>query len=69
MKLNMKNISAMNVNLKIVICLSMMFVINKSHAAIETIASGSYIINMGVSPQTVANGLKPYGLVYNLVKN
>jgi hypothetical protein len=34
----------------------------------ETIKAGSYIINMGVVPQTVANGLKPYGLVYDLLK-
>ena len=32
-----------------------------------TIPAGSYIIDMGVSPQTVANGLKPYGMVYELV--
>jgi hypothetical protein len=30
---------------------------------------GSCIINMGVTPQTVGNGLKPYGLVYELVNN
>ncbi|MEZ5010108.1 MAG: hypothetical protein R2753_18305 [Chitinophagales bacterium] len=32
----------------------------------ETMASGSYIINMGVVPQTKANALKPYGLIYAL---
>jgi len=31
-----------------------------------TISSGSYIINMGVTPQTVKNALKPYGLIYEL---
>ena len=35
----------------------------------ETIPTGSFIINMGVAPQTIGNGLKPYGLVYDLVKN
>ncbi|THU39836.1 T9SS type A sorting domain-containing protein [Niastella caeni] len=35
----------------------------------DTIKAGSFIINMGVIPQTFANGLKPYGLVYDLVKN
>ncbi|MBK6798614.1 MAG: hypothetical protein IPG76_17985 [Acidobacteria bacterium] len=30
--------------------------------------AGSYIINMGITPQTVANGLKPYGLIYALIK-
>ncbi len=34
-----------------------------------TIPAGSYIINMGAVPQTTANALKPYGLVYDLVKN
>jgi Secretion system C-terminal sorting domain len=33
----------------------------------ETLDSNSYIINMGVTPQTFANGLKPYGLVYALI--
>ncbi|MDD3878349.1 MAG: HYR domain-containing protein, partial [Bacteroidales bacterium] len=28
---------------------------------------GSYIIDMGQTPQTNANGLKPYGLVYQLI--
>jgi hypothetical protein len=28
---------------------------------------GSYIIDMGQSVQTIANGLKPYGLVYQLI--
>jgi hypothetical protein len=35
----------------------------------ETFKSGAYIINMGVTPQTVDNGLKPYGLIYDLVTN
>ncbi len=35
----------------------------------ETFSTGSYIINMGVVPQTVGNGMKPYGLVYDLLKN
>lgn len=39
----------------------------RGSAATETLATGSYIINMGVVPQTVANGLKPYGLVYELL--
>src|ERR1043165_8611859 len=32
-----------------------------------TFAPGAYIIDMGKMPQTAANGLKPYGLVYQLV--
>ena len=34
-----------------------------------TIPTGSFIINMGVVPQTVANGLVPYGMIYDLLKN
>jgi uncharacterized repeat protein (TIGR01451 family) len=36
-------------------------------AADKTIAAGAYIVDMGQATQTVANGLKPYGLVYDLV--
>ncbi|HXH19993.1 MAG TPA: SprB repeat-containing protein, partial [Chitinophagales bacterium] len=35
----------------------------------DTVKKGSFIINMGVTPQTVGNGLKPYGMIYDLVKN
>ncbi len=35
----------------------------------ETLATGSFIINMGVTPQTYNNGLKPYGMLYDLLKN
>ncbi len=34
-----------------------------------SIPSGSFIINMGITPQTIANGLKPYGMIYDLIKN
>jgi uncharacterized repeat protein (TIGR01451 family) len=36
-------------------------------AATENFAAGAYVIDMGQATQTVANGLKPYGLVYDLV--
>lgn len=32
-----------------------------------SIPSGSFIIDMGVVPQTVGNALKPYGLVYHVI--
>lgn len=35
----------------------------------ETMGSGSYIINMGQTPRTVSNALRPYGVVHNLLKN
>ena len=34
-----------------------------------TIPTGSFIVNMGITPQTVGNGLKPYGMIYDLLKN
>ena len=36
-------------------------------AQTTTVPEGSLIIDMGVSPQTVENGLKPYGLAYELI--
>jgi uncharacterized repeat protein (TIGR01451 family) len=36
-------------------------------AATENFAAGAYIIDMGQATQTIGNGLKPYGLVYDLV--
>ena len=35
----------------------------------ETFSSGSLIIDMGHSPQTIANSLKPYGAIYDLLRN
>lgn len=37
--------------------------------ATETMSAGSFIINMGVTPQTNNNGLRPYGMIYDLLKN
>jgi hypothetical protein len=35
----------------------------------ETLSSGAFIINMGVTPQTKNNGLRPYGMIYDLLEN
>lgn len=35
----------------------------------ETISAGSFLVNMGVTPQTFANGLKPYGMIYELTNS
>ena len=35
----------------------------------ETFPTGAFIIDMGVPRQTIDNGLKPYGLIYDLLKN
>lgn len=41
----------------------------KAAAGMETIAAGSYVIDMGITPQTTSNGLRPYGLIYDLITN
>jgi hypothetical protein len=33
----------------------------------QSFAPGAYIVNMGQEPQTIGNGLKPYGLIYQLI--
>jgi hypothetical protein len=35
----------------------------------ETISSGSFIVNMGITPQNDGNGIKPYGMLYDLLLN
>jgi hypothetical protein len=35
----------------------------------ETIATGAFIVNMGITPQNDGNGLKPYGMLYDLLHN
>ncbi|NNM15258.1 MAG: Ig-like domain-containing protein, partial [Bacteroidia bacterium] len=57
-------------------CIAFLFVLmfgflfkpNQAKAQLETIPTGSYIIDMGIVPQTIGNGLKPYGLAYHLVR-
>lgn len=49
--------------------LSIFLIAGIAKATNVTFATGAYIINMGVVPQTQANALKPYGLVYDLLKN
>ncbi|MBT8296456.1 MAG: OmpA family protein [Gramella sp.] len=33
----------------------------------EVLSSNSYVVNLGVTPQTSANALKPYGFIYELL--
>ena len=55
---------------KMLIILSLCFTTSFSaFAANETLTNGSLIIDMGKSPQTVANSLKPYGAIYDLIRN
>ncbi len=60
-------------NKSIRICLIFLFSllsIKQGFSQSETFSSGSFIINMGATnPNTIANGLKPYGMIYDLMKN
>lgn len=49
--------------------LALLLVPLKILAARETIPKGSFIMNLGIAPQTIQNGLKPYGLVYTLLQD
>ncbi|MCX6258740.1 MAG: SprB repeat-containing protein [Bacteroidia bacterium] len=49
--------------------LAVCFVPGKSYSqTMVTFSPGAFIVNMGVVPQTIGNGLKPYGLIYHLIK-
>ena len=48
-----------------IVCFSFL----NSFAANEPIQSGSFIVNMGVIPQTYSNGVKPWGMLHDLIKN
>ena len=41
----------------------------QAFAAVEPVPTGSFIVNMGVVPQTYANGIKPWGMLHDLIKN
>jgi hypothetical protein len=57
----------------LLICLAIYFIVFSTESTnaqcTTTVPSGSFIVNMGVVPQTMANGLKPYGLIYDLITN
>lgn len=54
---------------KLMLCLMLGLGSGIVQGANENMISGTYIINMGVSPQTIDNGLKPYGLIWDLIIN
>jgi hypothetical protein len=57
-------ISKLKIKVLLIICLFSGF--KAFSQTTEFISKGSFIINMGVTPQTVNNGLRPYGLLYDL---
>lgn len=58
-----------SVRLLLVVFCCLWMVLEGKAQANETFPVNTYVIDMGVSPQTVANSLKPYGLVYALLQN
>lgn len=58
-------------NLRLVaIALTLILLSPAGYSQTETFNSGSFIINMGATnPGTIANSIKPYGLIYDLVRN
>ncbi|MDB5119346.1 MAG: hypothetical protein JWN56_564 [Sphingobacteriales bacterium] len=55
--------------MKLRLLVVLLFLSINAFAGIEKIPAGSFIINMGITPQTIANGLRPYGLVYDMLQN
>ena len=57
--------------LKVFLLIIIVFLCAESSAQkrLEILSRGSYAVNMGVIPQTPSNALKPYGFIYDLLKN
>lgn len=68
---SIKSGSWQSISRAIVITISFLFYAPFSSVAqtTETFPAGAFIIDMGVPRQTINNGLKPYGLIYDLLKN
>ncbi len=53
---------------KAIFSILLCFVVTTNFAQTNTvIPPGSFIVNMGVVPQTIGNALKPYGMIYELI--
>ncbi|MCX6293209.1 MAG: hypothetical protein NT127_02785, partial [Sphingobacteriales bacterium] len=57
-----------NLILRVLIVVSILTTITNYSIAQISIPSGSYIIDMGVNANVKPNGLRPYGLIHELVK-
>ena len=51
------------------VCIASAIIPTKTTAQTYNVPVGSFLVNMGITPQTVGNGLKPYGMIYDLLKN
>jgi large repetitive protein len=51
----------------VMLCMALGLTLNAFTAVDEVMPTGSFVVNLGIMPQNAQNGLKPYGLVYELV--
>jgi hypothetical protein len=63
----MQNNSLTQVIKRLSILLVLFFTTLTFSQTTKTFPAGSLIVDMGIEPQTVGNGLKPYGMIYDLV--
>ena len=68
-KLNNHLNAMINNSLFVALLLLFISMSNFCLAQTETFDAGAYIVNMGITPQTEKNALKPYGMIYDLIKN
>ncbi len=54
---------------KATLVLALTLLVLYGYSQTETLPSGSFIINMGTPTQTFNNGLRPYGLIWDIIKN
>ena len=41
--------------------------VSRVYAELIVFTPGAYVINLGTTPQTASNALKPYGMVYDIL--
>ena len=54
---------------KLILSIIFSIAVITGYAQSTVIPSGSFIVNMGVTPQTYENGIKPFGMLHDLIKN
>ena len=65
-----KMIESSRSNCRYILLVIISFTLNQSlKAQSETLPAGALIINMGSTTPTVNNALRPYGLIWDIIKN
>jgi hypothetical protein len=54
---------------KLILSIIFSIAVITGYAQSTVIPSGSFIVNMGVTPQTYENGIKPFGMLHDLIRN